>query len=56
MYGRMGQLGVRAGKPRRGVSKRAGLGPLYIHLYVRIGIPKKIRAGPVSRTGPLYVI
>lgn len=49
-------LGVRAGKPRRGVSRRAGWNPLYVHIYVRIGVLKKIRAGCIGRTGPLYVI
>lgn len=39
MYGRMSWLGVRAGKLRRGVNRRAGLSPLYIHIYVRIGVP-----------------
>ena len=52
MYGWESWLGVRAGKPRRGVSRRAGWVPLYIHLYVRIGVPKKIRAGRIGRTGP----
>jgi hypothetical protein len=52
MYGQLGQLGVRAGGVSGGVSKRAGLGLLYVHIYVQIGVPKKIRAGRISRTGP----
>ena len=40
MYGWVGWLGVRAGSVSGGVGERVGLGPLYVHLYVRIGVPK----------------